>query len=120
MPGVAQSTRRDAVVHLTAAAATGAVTTGSTSSRDHCPSVGQWHRLGASPPPLIVPTFLIFAPATILLTSLPFLPSPPFLQLLSESALACNCQVPIEGSAQEGEVDDVGRYPGGKTSSLRS
>ena len=76
MPGVAQSTRRDAVVHLTAAAATGAVTTGNTSSRDHCPSVGQWHQLGTSPP-LIVPTFLIFAPATILLTSQPFLPSPP-------------------------------------------
>ena len=75
MPGVAQSTKRDDVVHLTVAAATGAAATGSASSQNYCPSVDQRHRLGASPPPLIVPAFLTFASATILLTSPPFLPS---------------------------------------------
>jgi len=46
---------------------------GSTSSRDRCSSVGQRHQLGASPPPLIMPTFLTFASATILLISPRFL-----------------------------------------------
>jgi hypothetical protein len=32
----------------------------------HSPLSIRWHRLGVSPPPLIVPTFLIFASATIL------------------------------------------------------
>ena len=33
----------------------------------------------------------------------------PFLQLLSEPALVCIYPVPIEGSVQEREVDDVSR-----------
>ena len=54
---------------------------------------------------LIVPTFLIFASVITLLTSPPSSLLRPFPQLLSESALAYNCPVPIEGSAQEQEVN---------------